>query len=305
MALDNKIAPSTLYKIIPETCSGIYLALSPQYLKFPATPTWRNIGKGFGDKWQLPGCISAIDGKHMKMKAPDKSGSLFFNYKKGFSMILMAAANHNCEFTWVDFGAHGGESDGGFFSRSEFGQDFEQGESNIPQESIILPGTNTTIPHYFVGDDAFKLQRNLLKPFKGNNLTEEQKIFNYRLSRGRRCVESAFGILVMRWRIFEIALGVRPFQMYRLVMAALCLHNFLSSLGETDEKIEEFKKRQEERVEDEENTGGDVEPNENLQGNDVRKILMDYFNSPAGSVPWQYERVRKGKLNVTSNLQHD
>jgi hypothetical protein len=54
-----------------------------------ATPTnqqWSEIAEGFQDKWQFPNCLGALDGKHVLIFAPKKSGTMFFNYKKTFSV---------------------------------------------------------------------------------------------------------------------------------------------------------------------------------------------------------------------------
>ena len=54
----------------------------------------------------------------------------------------------------------------------------------------------------FVADEAFALTAEFLKPFSRKDLTQEKQIFNYRLSRARRCVENAFGVLAARFPIF-------------------------------------------------------------------------------------------------------
>lgn len=48
-----------------------------------------------------------------------------------------------------------------------------------------------------------------------------------RLSRARRCVENAFGILANRWRVFRSAIPLEPEKVKHLVLASTALHNYL------------------------------------------------------------------------------
>ncbi|KAG8239124.1 hypothetical protein J437_LFUL018788 [Ladona fulva] len=58
----------------------------------------------------------------------------------------------------------------------------------------LLPNRQAEVLYVFVADDAFPPC--ILKPHPNRDLTEEKRNFNYRLSRARRIVENAFGILI-------------------------------------------------------------------------------------------------------------
>ena len=68
-----------------------------------------------------------------------------------------------------------------------------------------------------------------MKPYPQTGLTEEKRIFNYRLSRCRRISENAFGILGNRWRVFRSRIALAPDKVSLLVLGALTLNNFLRS----------------------------------------------------------------------------
>ncbi|KYN35743.1 hypothetical protein ALC56_09943 [Trachymyrmex septentrionalis] len=118
----------------------------------------------------------------------------------------MAACDANYCFTLVDLGAEGRQSDGGIFQRSDIGIAFESNLLNVPPAENILE--NCTLSFVLVGDEAFALKTYMMRPFPRNSLTYEKKIFTYRLSRARRTIESAFGILASRWRIFRKPISV-------------------------------------------------------------------------------------------------
>lgn len=59
-------------------------------------------------------------------------------------------------------------------------------------------------------DDAFPLGTNLKKPYSKSRLTDEKRVFNYRLPRERRVSENAFGILAARFRVLYTMMCLDP-----------------------------------------------------------------------------------------------
>ncbi|GFQ89177.1 DDE Tnp4 domain-containing protein [Trichonephila clavata] len=226
-----RIGRSTTSTIIRETCEAISSSLQPIVLAKPDRNIWLDIAEGYHEQWQFPNCLGAIDGKHVLMQAPPKSGSRFHNYKGTFSIILLACVDANYKFVLVDIGAEGHNSDGGVFKNSIFGQSLEKGTLDLPCP-VEIPGTTKMLPFLFIGDEAFPLKSNLMRPYPGVALSKDKAIFNYCLSRARRCVENAFGIMASRFRIFRKPL-VSSFETSTFtVAAAVCLHNFIKSAEE-------------------------------------------------------------------------
>lgn len=101
----------------------------------------------------------------------------------------------------IDVGAYGKSSDGG----GTLHHDALDLPSGAP-----LPGAEVATLFVFVGDEAFPLWGNMMRTFPGHNLSPEQRVFNYHLSRARRMVERAFGILASQWRLYRRMLGASP-----------------------------------------------------------------------------------------------
>lgn len=173
----------------------------------------------------------SIDGKHITVEAPSNSGSENFNYKGAFSKILLAVCDSGYKFWYVDVGRCGGESDGGVFRRCQLSGALESQQLGVP-EPAVLPGGNAA-PYVILGDEAFPLKPYLMRPYPKRSLVSDaHKVYNYRLSRGRRVIENAFGILTSRWRILRRRFKATDENVNRYVLACVALHNFLLTLNE-------------------------------------------------------------------------
>lgn len=172
--------------------------------------------KDYYTTWNFPNCCGSMDGKHVIIRCPPKSGSDYFNYKKDFSIILFAIVDSNYNFLYIDVGTNGRANDASVFSKSALNEALQQNRLNIPAEGV------------FLADDAFPLRTNILKPYtRATALNKTQLVFNYRLSRGRRVVENSFGILVARFRVFEKPIPLSVATTEQIVKTTCALHNWL------------------------------------------------------------------------------
>ena len=159
-------------------------------IPLPDENTWNEIAKGFQIHANFPNCLGAVDGKHIRVVKPEQSGSLYMNYKHFFLIALLAIADTNYKFVYVDVGSFGKDSDSTIFRNSSLWKHMERNTLSIPTPTR-LPESDIAIPYAFVGDEAFGLHRNLLRPYSGTHLPVYKRVFNYRLSRARRYIENA------------------------------------------------------------------------------------------------------------------
>jgi len=95
----------------------------------------------------------------------------------------------------------GSSSDAHIYNESEFKEDQQNNDIAGFPEPDPLSGDTQDVPYFLVGDDAFGLRTYMMKPYANRDMTREQRIFNYRLSRARRVVENTFGILANRFQV--------------------------------------------------------------------------------------------------------
>lgn len=292
-------------------------------LQTPTTPAqWLTTAQQFKDRWNMANTLGSLDGKHIVIQKPPNTGSQFINYKHTFSVVLLALVDADYKFLYVDIGCNGRVSDGGVFSRSTLSQALESNSIGFP-EPDFLPGTDRLCPYYIVADEAFPLRTYLMKPFPHRKLHHDQRIFNYRLSRARRIVENAFGILANRFRVFMTRIMLTPDSVDKIVLAACTLHNYLRShrsavtlysphtLVDSEDSVTHSVTpgswrtavgQQPTRVISDRDTNinpwsqiGRQQGSMNRPPFDakvVRNLLCEYVNSDAGKVYWQEDMIK-------------
>lgn len=192
----------------------------------PSEADWRTIAEEYRELWNFPHCVGAVDGKHVVIQFPANSGTLYSNYKGSYSIVFLAVVDARCRFRLVDIGTYGGSSD--VLSSSVLGQALRDASLSIPPDQH-LPGAEHLgpLPHVFIGDEAFPLLHNLIRPYSEENLPLEHCLINDRLANARIPVECAFGILASQFHIFHRVMGVEPAAAEMFVKAACILHNFM------------------------------------------------------------------------------
>ena len=171
IAASYRISPTTVGRIISETCNAIWDQLKEAgHIRTPSTESaWGKIARDFEDRWNFPNMVGAIDGKHVQMFAPAGQASSLFNYKNTHSIVLLGVCDANYKFTLVDIGDSGRQSDGSVYANSNLGYAIENKLLNVPPDAKIT-GSAKVLPYVFVGDDAFGLKKaydeaiSILKP---------------------------------------------------------------------------------------------------------------------------------------------
>ncbi len=293
LAFSFRVAHNTISRFIPRVCNAIVEEYRQEQFTTPSTPPeWLEIERVLSARWNFHHCCGAIDGKHVRIVKPKRSGSDYYCHKGFFSIILLALVDAKYKFIWANVGSPGSECDCGVFNESNLEPALREGTLGLP-DPTLLPGDNRDIPYFLVGDDAFPPRKYMVKPYSQRYLDHSQDIFNYRCSRARRVVENAFGILSARWRCLHTPLHIQPENGTAVVKCMLVLHNIMRDrypqaqnadiLGEAEGQPGAW--RDHEVLLDVEHEGRG--PRASREGKELRAYLRHYYNSPVGSVPWQ------------------
>jgi hypothetical protein len=152
-------------------------------LQCPTTEQeWLSNADEMLQKWDLPLCLGAMDGKHVRVMKPPNSGSTFFNYKNYFSVNMLGVCDADYKFLFLEVGGQGRLSDGAIWNSSRMKTALENNSLHIPGPSYLpkMYGSSFQLPHFFAADDAFAMSENIMKPYSTKDLNQAQRVFNYR-----------------------------------------------------------------------------------------------------------------------------
>ena len=75
-----RVGRTTIVKFVPKVCKAILHEFQKEYLICPTVPEdWKSIEEKFRNRWNVPHAVGALDGKHIAIRKPWKSGSEYFN----------------------------------------------------------------------------------------------------------------------------------------------------------------------------------------------------------------------------------
>ena len=139
------------------------------------------------------------------------------------------------------------------------------------------------IPYVIVGDDAFQLSSFVMKPYSSRVLTDEQLVFNYRLSRFRRVSENAFGFL--NGTINKVILSSSSQHVCEKSRSSYILPDYVDHKDPVTGSVTEGQWRND-VPSSSVTTPHLVGCRGTRQAEAIRNHLSDFFNGP-GALPWQ------------------
>lgn len=212
---------------------------------------------------------------------------------------MIAIVDANYRFLHVDVGGYGSEGDASYFSSSEVGQNIVDNTMHLPEDTTF---GKAKLPFFFLGDSGFPLCERVMTPYsyRGRRPTKEEIIYNYRLSRVRRCVENALSI---KWMCLSRSMFCSPDRAQKIVSACVLLHNYLLKKTPHSYCLKRLVDRYDVNGQFVEGSWRHGDMNifhpllnnaiqcESERAKNTRNLLKDYVNCPQGRVSWQKKSV--------------
>ncbi|XP_057819015.1 protein ALP1-like [Cryptomeria japonica] len=226
---------STVVKVVKKFIFSMQKRAS-KYIQWPTdAASLEHIKEGFRLKQGFPNCCGAIDATHVKLELPYNESSIdWYNREHNYSMLVQAIVDSNMRFLDICTGWPGSLNDSGLLRNSSFYKLCEEGE-RLNGPPVSLGGFD--MREYIIGDGAYPLLPWLIVPFSGET-TDDQRLFNYKLSYTRNVVERAFAKLRSTWQLLQTKIKKPNMEMLpRTILACCILQNMLLSMEAYENEI--------------------------------------------------------------------
>jgi hypothetical protein len=184
-----------------------------QCIKMPTDRTeLRNVMHGFHDIANFPNVVGAIDGTHIRIRAPSADEHFYVNRKNYHSINVMRVCDASMRFLNIVVKWPGGTHDAFIWSNSTLCEKFED---------------RTISDSWLLGDSGYPLRPWLLTPVL--NPTSPQEVrYNEAHMKTKSIIERSFELLKSRFRCIDTSGGTllyTPLKCCDTVIAVVVLHN--------------------------------------------------------------------------------
>ncbi|XP_028771547.1 putative nuclease HARBI1 [Neltuma alba] len=216
-------------------------------------------------------CLGAIDGTHIRVKAPSIDAPRYHGRKEFPTQNVLAVCTFDLKFTYVLPGWEGTASDSRIIKNA------------LTREDSLKISEGK----YYLVDAGFMLTRGLITPYRGvryhlkeyskrNPPLNHKELFNLRHAKLRNAIERAFGVLKKRFAILsnatEPTYGIKVQK--TIIYACIILHNFLMSADPAEDLIREVDRELlQQNTANDNNRASSTDNNEAAQGELIRECI--------------------------------
>ncbi|KAJ2942724.1 hypothetical protein O0L34_g14912 [Tuta absoluta] len=184
-------------------------------IKWPRSEQKETIKQKFATFSGMRGCIGAIDGTFIEIKAPKEHAHVFICRKCFYCIQLQAVATPDLQFLDVFTGYPGSVGDRRVFVNSPLYKNVIERQADYFQQS-----------EYILGDKAYPVLPWCVPPYiNRRDMNEMRTNFNTKHAKTRQVVERAFALLFGRFRRLKYLDMNRQKLIPATILASCILHN--------------------------------------------------------------------------------
>jgi hypothetical protein len=210
------VSESTVIMCRERVTAAILNNLKEKNISWPTQQEMQDEVNAFQQRNRFPGIVGAIDGTHIRIKAPSSHPQSYVNRKRFHSIQTQPVCRHNMLFCHIYTGYPGSVHD----SRI------------LKQSGLWTNGLRMcNMANHTLGDAAYPTRRWLLTPFRDNGHLTEQHTSN------RVVIERAFALLKGKFRRLKYLETAKVNTSVEIIMMCCVLHNICTL---TNDNIEDF-----------------------------------------------------------------